>query len=268
VAARVAPRRLRALATAVPLRPRAWRPRPGTKFAALAPVRGAVTLHPGCVQPEFYGEVLRDLVAVLTHQGFEVAVPEQPPCCGALAAHAGDPASGARLAAATRDALAGADASIVPAAGCSAHLRAADPRGGAVEPLVFLARHGLRGKLRAVERRIVHAPPCHLLNVLQESATVEGLLASIPGLRLLPLQEAQICCGAGGASFHEQPELAAAMGARKAAAIASSGAEWVVSGNPGCLMQIEAALRVHSTPVRVLHPVSALREALDAPLPA
>lgn len=267
-AARCAPRRLRAMAAAVPTRPTAWRPRPGTTFAARPPQRGSVTLHLGCVNPEFFGSVLRDVVAVLTHQGFAVQVPKQPACCGALAGHAGDSASGARQAAATRDALHGADAILVPAAGCAAHLRATDPRGGAVDPLVFLARQGLRGPLRPVERRVAHAPPCHLSNVLREESEVTDLLATIPGLRLVPLAEANVCCGAGGASFQEHPELAADMGARKAAAIAAGGAEWVVAGNPGCLMQIEGSLRAARSPARVLHPVHVLREALGAERPA
>jgi glycolate oxidase iron-sulfur subunit len=260
---RAGPRRLRTLAQAVPARPSSWRPPPGSRFAAQGEQRGKVALHLGCVNPEFFGTVLRDTVAVLTQQGFEVHVPEHPSCCGALTAHAGDPAAGGAAASATLRALADADAVIVPAAGCAAHLREADPRSPVSDPLMFLAAHGLRGALRAQSKTVVHAPPCHLQNVLRGTGAVDQLLAQLPGVELRVLEEAQLCCGAGGATFAEQPEISSELGQRKAAAIDRSGAAFVVTGNPGCLLQIEAALRAGGHRARVLHPVSLLREALE-----
>lgn len=267
LAERFAPRQLRALARAVPARPRAWRPPPGARFPARGASRGRVALHLGCVNPEFFGDVLRDTVAVLTHEGFEVLVPAQPSCCGALAAHAGDPAGGGAAAGATLSALAGCDAVLVPAAGCAAHLREADPRGGATDPLLFLAAQGLRGPLTAVVQRVAHAPPCHLQNVLRGTSAVDGLLAQLPGLELRPLADAQLCCGAGGGAFAAQPELTGELGRRKAEALDNSGADWVVTGNPGCLLQIESALRARGSRARVAHPISLLREALGAERP-
>ncbi len=261
------PRRLRTLAAAVPERPTAWRPAPGAVFAARGEPRGRVALHLGCANPEWFGAALRDVVAVLAHEGFEVHVPAQPPCCGALATHAGDAAGGAAGASATLRALAGADAIIVPAAGCAAHLAETDPRAAVAEPLAFLARRGLRGPLHEVRRSAVHAPPCHQQFVLKDSAAVEDLLARIPGLDLRPLADAGLCCGAGGAAFSEQPEIAAELGARKSAAVAASGAAWVLTGNPGCLLQIESALRAAGQAVQVGHPASLLREALHAAAP-
>jgi glycolate oxidase iron-sulfur subunit len=261
---RAGPPRLRALARAVPRRPSAWRPPAGASFAARTPRRGSVALHLGCVSPEFFGAELRDCVAVLTHEGYDVAIPEQPPCCGALATHAGARAAGAARAAASIAALRGYDAVLIPAAGCAAHLCSADPRAGAQELLGFLARAGLRGPLRPVARRVAHAPPCHLSNVLRGAADVEALLDAIPGLERVALTEAALCCGAGGAAFLEQPALTSAIGARKAEHVRASGADCVVAGNPGCLLQIEAGLRALGEGTRVAHPISLLREALGA----
>jgi len=267
LAERFAPARLRALARAVPARPQAWRPPPGARFPARGAPRGRVALHLGCVNPEFFGGVLRDTVAVLAHEGFEVVVPAQPSCCGALAAHAGDLAGGGAAAGATLAALAGCDAVLTPSAGCAAHLRAADPRGGATDPLLFLEAQGLRGPLAPLHRSAAHAPPCHLQNALRGTGAVERLLAQLPGFELRPLADAQLCCGAGGGAFAAQPELTGELGRRKAAAIEDSGADWVLTGNPGCLLQIESALRARGSRARAAHPVSLLREALGAELP-
>lgn len=264
LAEQFAPRRLKSLAKSVPLHPSAWSPPAGTRFAARGDLRGRVALHLGCVNPEFFGHALRDVVAVLTHEGFEVHVPDQPACCGALTAHAGDAAQGSAFAAATLRALAGFDAVIVPAAGCAAHLREADPRQPVADPLVFLAAHGLRSPLLPAVRSAVHAPPCHLQNVLREAGAVDSLLTRLPGMDLRTLEEANLCCGAGGATFADQPEITGELGRRKAAHIDKSGADWVVTGNPGCQLQIESALRAGGHHARVVHPATLLREALGA----
>lgn len=267
LAERLGPARWRGMARAVPAAPSAWHPRPGARFAARGPGRGVVALHLGCTYPELLGDALRDVVASLCAEGFEVRVPEQPPCCGALQAHSGGPAEGAAAAAETLRALAGADAAIVPSAGCLAHLRAADPAAACAEPLAFLAARGMRGPFAPVRRRVAHAPPCHLRNVLREDASTDALLDAIPGLERVTLADAALCCGAGGSSFARAPALTAAVGAAKADAIAASGAEWVLAGNPGCLLQIESALRARGARVAVLHPARVLRESLGAELP-
>jgi len=261
------PARLRSLARAVPRHPRAWRPKAGRNFAARGEARGVVALHLGCTYPELLGDALREVVAVLTAEGFDVRVPDQPACCGALHAHAGAPEEGAAAAAATLGARGDADAWIVPSAGCAAHLLAADPTSSVAEPIEFLWRHGLRGTLQPVTRRVAHAPPCHLLNVLGGAGATDGMLSKTPALAVCALRDANLCCGAGGASFAKQPEIAMLLGNAKAQAIGDSGAEWVVAGNPGCMLQIEAALRERGVRAQVLHPARVLREALGAELP-
>ncbi len=264
---RLGPGALRSLAASVPARPQLWRPAPGRIFPARGLQRGRVALHLGCTYPELLGGTLREVVAVLTHEGFEVIVPTQPPCCGALHAHAGATAQGASLAAGTLRALVHADAWIVPSAGCAAHLLGVDPSATVSEPMRFLRRQGIRGPMHSCAQSVTHAPPCHLLNVLGGVNETNQLLADVPGVKVLPLAEASLCCGAGGASFSRQPEVASALGARKAENVIASGAAWVLAGNPGCLLQIEAALRRRGSEISVAHPVRLIREALGATLP-
>lgn len=264
---RYGPARLRSLARAVPLRPRAWRPTAGRNFAARGARRGVVALHLGCTYPELLGDALREVVAVLTAEGFEVRVPAQPACCGALHTHAGAAEEGAAAAAATLRARGDADAWIVPSAGCAAHLLEADPTAPVAEPIAFLESHGLRGVRGPVRRSVAHAPPCHLLHVLGGAGATDRMLTATPDLTVCTLRDAALCCGAGGAAFVQQPEIAGALGAAKATAIAASGAACVVAGNPGCLLQIEASLRAHGVRAEVVHPARVLRESLGAELP-
>jgi glycolate oxidase iron-sulfur subunit len=103
--------------------------------------------------------------------------------------------------------------------------------------------------------------PCHLLHGQKISAQPRALLAAIPELTLVPLAEADWCCGSAGTYNVTQPELAARLGHRKAQHIMRSGAEMVVTANPGCQMQMEAALRREGSRVPVVHLMDLLDRA-------
>ena len=111
-----------------------------------------------------------------------------------------------------------------------------------------------------VPARGAYDEPCHLLHAQQVSGPPQAMLRAT-GLTLVPLDEADACCGGAGAYWLQQPELSARITARKLDAIRRSGAEIVATGNPGCLMQIEAAARAAGVPVRVAHPIVLLAEA-------
>ncbi|RMH05460.1 MAG: (Fe-S)-binding protein [Planctomycetota bacterium] len=263
--------RLSALAAAVPRRPRRFVPRPGSVLPARGRRRGRVALHLGCVQAELLGGVLADVVELFRDQGFEVVVPDQPACCGALHAHAGDRAAGDRLAAPTAAAFRSAGpfaAAIVPAAGCLAHLVEVRPEEGWAEPLDFLARAGLVRQPAPLPLRVAHDPPCHLEHVLGRHRATDELLERIPGLESVRHEEAGLCCGAGGIAFARQPGTTAEVTARKIDRLRAAGPAVVVSGNPGCLLRLEAAARSANWAVEVRHPASLLLQACrggDAP---
>lgn len=262
LAERLGTPRMRALAGAVPSAPRRFSASPGQVFPARGGARGRVALHTGCVASEFFGQVLQDAVDVFTAQGFEVLVAAQPSCCGALHAHSGDAAFGRQLAAGTLQAIPGdVDAVLVPAAGCAAHLHEYDPRRGVADPLLFLHKVGLRGPLQPVKLRVAYDPPCHLLNVLAAKDEVGSLLRQIPELELVPHDEAELCCGAGGISFARVPEMSDAVLARKIERLCAAAPDVVASGNPGCLLRLEAGLRARASPIRAWHPLRLLAQA-------
>jgi glycolate oxidase iron-sulfur subunit len=101
---------------------------------------------------------------------------------------------------------------------------------------------------------------CHLAHAQRITAQPRELLRAVPGLSIVELADAGTCCGSAGIYNLVQPLTARQLGARKAGAVAESGADLVVSGNPGCALQIASALGTAGTPVPVAH----VAEVLDA----
>ncbi len=89
----------------------------------------------------------------------------------------------------------------------------------------------------------------------------EALLASIPELELRPLQRAEECCGGAGIYGITHPELGGEIGMDKARAVIASGADVLATGNPGCMMQIGAHLRLLGSEIQVVHPIELLDES-------
>ena len=106
--------------------------------------------------------------------------------------------------------------------------------------------------------------PCHLLHGQKIREQPRALLAAIPGLQVVPLAEADWCCGSAGTYNVTQPDLARSILDRKVANILRSGADTVVTANPGCLMQIQSGLRQAGHKVRVVHLMDLLDEAYRA----
>jgi glycolate oxidase iron-sulfur subunit len=124
----------------------------------------------------------------------------------------------------------------------------------------FLARIGPAAPRHPLELTTAYHDACHLASAQRITAQPRELLAGIPGLVVAELPDAGICCGSAGIYNLVQPEAAQQLGARKAASIASTSADLVVSGNPGCALQIASALASAGKPMPVAH----LAEVLDA----
>ena len=122
----------------------------------------------------------------------------------------------------------------------------------------LLAQAPLNGRLRALKRVVTYHDACHLAHgqkVRQEPRTI---LKAIPGLQFVELRESDYCCGSAGIYNLLYPELARQFLDRKIERIKETGAEVVVSGNPGCSLQIEKGLKERGLNVRVVHPVELL----------
>ena len=111
-----------------------------------------------------------------------------------------------------------------------------------------------------VALRVTHDPPCHQMHAQRIVSPPLAVLRAIPGLSLIPLEDADQCCGSAGIYNLVEPDTSDAVLAPKLARIAESGADWVATGNPGCMMQIGAGLLRSGSRARVVHPI----ELLDA----
>jgi len=196
-------------------------------------------------------------------------------CCGALHAHAGDLEGARDLAKQNIAAFERSDAEfvVVNAAGCGAmlkqygHLLHDDPAWAArAERLAartrdvseLLASTGPQPGTQEVPLRVTHDPPCHQMHAQRIVNPPLQLLRAVPGLNLIPLEDADQCCGSAGIYNLVEPDVSDAVLAPKLARIAESHAEVVASGNPGCLMQIGAGLLLSGSDVKAVHPVELL----------
>jgi glycolate oxidase iron-sulfur subunit len=125
----------------------------------------------------------------------------------------------------------------------------------------LLAKAPLRGPLRAVPMTVTYHDPCHVVHGQKIKREPRALLAQVPGLHLVDLPESDWCCGSAGIYNLTQPEMAARLLARKVGHIESTGAQAVVTANPGCILQIQQGLRERGREVGVLHLVEILDQA-------
>jgi glycolate oxidase iron-sulfur subunit len=126
----------------------------------------------------------------------------------------------------------------------------------------LLAGLGPAAERHPVPVTIAYHDACHLSNAQGIRAQPRALLTGIPGLELKEIAEAELCCGSAGIYNLLNPEPAAQLGDRKAANVLATGAELLVTANPGCLMQVAAALRRKGGSIALAHTV----EVLDASL--
>jgi glycolate oxidase iron-sulfur subunit len=265
--------RLAAMERLLPTLPaRSARRLPAETLPAGTP-RGTVALVEGCVQAALFPGINRATVSLLSRAGYRVVVPEGQGCCGALHLHWGDRAGGRERARKNVDAFADADWIITNAAGCGAamrdygHLLADDPRAGSLASRVrdvteLLAEH-LPGPRQPLDLTVTYHEPCHLAHGQRVREAPRTLLRAIPGLRLVELAESDSCCGSAGVYNLLEPEIAEQLLARKVERIGASGAQVVVSGNPGCLLQLRQGLAARGSAARAHHPVELLAWSVE-----
>ena len=239
--------------------------------------RARVALLIGCVQQVLWPEINWATLRVLAANGVEVVIPEGQGCCGALALHSGE------LAMARSQALANmrvfptdVDAIITNAAGCGSGMQeypllftktgqeaeAAAFSGKVMDVCVFLDRIGIEPPPELPrELNIAYHDACHLAHAQGVKMQPRNLLTKIPGVNLVELPEAELCCGSAGTYNLEQPETARELGKRKTQLIHDSSAEVVVSGNIGCLVQLRTHLIGDGPAIPVMHTIEIVDRA-------
>ena len=216
-----------------------------------------MALLAGCVASVVFGDVNAATARVLHAEGFDVHVPRAQGCCGALHAHAGRLEQGVARARKLEQDLAGYDHIVTNAAGCGSHLKdhgvanVVDVSELLVEP---------RAERRPLPLRVAFQDSCHLRHAQGVISAPRAMLDAIPELERLEPAEQEICCGSAGIYNIVEADTAAELGDRKAAQVLATAPDAYASGNPGCLVQVTAAMRRAGRPTPAFHPI----ELVDA----
>ena len=242
-----------------------------------------VGLLTGCVQRVLYPQVNAATVRVLARNGCVVVIPAGQGCCGSLQAHEGGLEPAKAFARKTIDLFeqAKVDYVIVNAAGCGSMMKGypellkGDPEyalkaetfGNRVRDVMqFLHQTGANGRFGPLPLRVTYHDACHLAHGQRIRSEPRALLRSIPGLDLVELRESDFCCGSAGIYNLLEPEDGLRFLERKVDNIVATGAEIVVTANPGCQLQIAMGLRKRNVTMKVLHPIELLDMAYQAAL--
>jgi len=212
----------------------------------------------GCANAGLLAATSKRLLTVLAAAGYAVEIAAGQDCCGALASHTGRPGRAARLQGRNRAAFggqAGHDAVpiVVEAAGCALELKSygADFAARVVDAVSLLAA-APRPVLRPVPLKVAFHDPCHARHGLGVHEEPRQLLAAIPLLTWCEAAEKEVCCGSGGAWGLRYPQMSSDLARRKAADLAATGADLVVTTNPGCLGQIADGLALEAPHLPIL----------------
>ena len=247
------------------------------RIAAQGEKRRTVAMLTGCVQSVFMGQVNAATARVLSAEGCEVLVPQGQGCCGAMLMDLGQEAEALDMARKIIDLFEPLQANtiVMNAAGCGATLKdygylLRDDPAYRERALAFsakckdvsevLAELPARAPRHAIPLRVAFHDPCHLQHAQGLREQPRAALRTIPGLELLEVPEAALCCGSAGIYNLVQPQTAHELGERKVEKIVSTSAQVVATGNPGCQLQIGALLNEKGHPLPVMHYI----ELLDA----
>jgi glycolate oxidase iron-sulfur subunit len=254
------------------------------RFPLLTPARGErrgrVGLLLGCVQRCFDPQVNAATLAVLQANGFEVLIPADQGCCGAVSHHQGQMEQTRSLASnlvrSFEEAAGpeGLDALLVAASGCGHTMKAygellSDEQSSLSCPVLdvheFLAERGLsepfRASLQPLAITVAYHDACHMIHGQGISSEPRALLRMIPELQLREATEAGVCCGSAGIYNLVQPQEAAELGQLKVEDLSRTGASVIASANIGCTLQLRRHLQQDGP--KVLHPMELLARAAD-----
>jgi glycolate oxidase iron-sulfur subunit len=241
-------------------------------------VRYRVGFIEGCIMPQLFGDTNAATVRVLAVNGCVVYSPPKQGCCGALQMHTGDRETARDLARRNIDAFAGLglDAIIINAAGCGStlkeygHLLADDPayaeRAAAFASSVkdvseFLAAIDLVAPTHPVRLRVTYQDACHLAHGQGIRTAPRQLLRQIPGLELVEMNDADVCCGSAGIYNLTHYDVSVQLLDQKMEHVLATGAQAIVAPNPGCTMQLAYGARRRGVDLKLLHVVDLLDQA-------
>jgi glycolate oxidase iron-sulfur subunit len=246
-----------------------------------APVGGRVGFFSGCVMNQLFADVHHATQRVLQRNGYDIWTSPQQTCCGALHMHAGERDTARQLARRNIVAFEQQEVDVIVnnAPGCGAQLKAygellQDDAEFAERAHRFsdkvqdisecLSRAPLRGPLGPLPKRVAYDDPCHLLHAQGVQHPPRALLQQIPALQLVPVTDADFCCGAAGIYNITHHDLSMQILARKMDHLKAAHPDIITTGNPGCIMQLQTGVKQAKLKIPVLHPIELLDMSYQA----
>ncbi|GBG12344.1 glycolate oxidase [Paenibacillus agaridevorans] len=260
----------------------------GTFYPAKGEAIARVALFRGCIMDVMFAGTNVNTVKLLSEAGFDVVIPETQGCCGALHAHSGE-MDGARELARTNVRVfkeAGVDYIASNAGGCGAllveydHLLGEDVDSDVREAAQWFAKRVKDVSQLVVEKgripafaelaaeggqgTVTYQDSCHLRNVMKGSSAPRQLMRSVEGVSYVEMKEADRCCGSAGIYNVTQPEMAGQLLEHKMEHACQTGASYMLTSNPGCLLQMKHGIEKHKPPFRMeaMHIVDYLYERI------
>ncbi len=237
--------------------------------------RYRVAMLTGCVQSVFFSRTNEATARVLAENGCEVVVPQNQSCCGALSVHSGRLEEGRKFARLTIKAFEelDVDAIVINSAGCGSTMKEygeilkSDPeysdRAQALsektkDVMEFLSDIGLVGELKELNMAITYQDACHIAHGQRIKEQPRAVIKQIPGLEFIEMPESDLCCGSAGIYNLVQPQMSESLLERKMNNVRQNKVDYLVAGNPGCLLQIQKGIKAEGLNIKTAHPIELL----------
>mgnify|MGYP001358582328 CR=1 FL=1 len=235
-------------------------------YQATDKCKGTVALFTGCIMDHLFPHVHSATVRILNWNGYNVIIPSNQTCCGALHTHTGDNSSANKLAKKNNEILLNNefDYIAINSAGCGSHLKSYIKYNNSglaskimdISELLTLAT--LKSPKSCPIGPVAYDEPCHLLHGQGISSEPKSILNSIPDINLINLKNADHCCGSAGSYSLSETEMSIKLLEKKMETIKNSGASVVVTANPGCQIQLNWGVKRAKLKIEVLHLVELL----------
>lgn len=248
-------------------------------YPAAGARRARVAFFAGCVARLTFSELNEATIRVLQANGCEVVVPAGQWCCGALAVHAGYRDVARELGRKNLEIFLAQDydAIVTNAAGCGStlkeyallfpagtpeHERAKTFDSRVRDVTEFLDGLGLSAPLHTLPLRVTYQDSCHLLHGQKVREAPRRLIAAVPGVKLVEMKLPDQCCGSAGVYNVTQTQAAMDLLTRKMEDVRDTGAEAIVTANPGCILQLRAGVKIAGSGHQVWHVVELLDRSI------
>jgi glycolate oxidase iron-sulfur subunit len=244
---------------------------------AVGTERGTIGFFLGCVMSLIFSDASRATIKLLSSLGYKVITPRNQVCCGAPNMLGGD-LEGLKQAARTNVEIFGGyevDFIVTDCGGCGAELKKyghhiEGESAGAFSAKVrdisqVLALHvdELRTHLKPLHMKVTYHDPCHIAHCQGIRREPRDLLKLIPGLTYTELETADACCGSAGTYNISKPEMSDRILQRKLDTVRASGADILVTSNPGCLLQLKKGLADQLPGVKLMHLTEVLAASMN-----